>query len=50
MSTPSPMDRDYQFAKESMKWYGWGSPVGMGFGLVAVGLFLWLLHLANIIK
>lgn len=38
---------------QAMKWYGWGSPVGLGLGLgftfISAGLFLWLLHLANII-
>jgi hypothetical protein len=42
------------------KWHSWDSPVGLSMGLVgfglcmalilsSVGLFLWLLHLANII-
>lgn len=30
-------------------WYSWGSPVGLGLILVEIGVFLWLLHLANII-
>ena len=38
-----------QYGQESMKWYGWGSPTGLGLGLMSVGAFLWLLHLANII-
>lgn len=33
-----------------LAWYGWGSPLGMGLGLVCVGVFLVLLHVANIIK
>ncbi len=34
-------------------WFSWGSPVGLGIGwtlfIVPIGIFLWLLHLANII-
>lgn len=45
--------RGDMYGMESMKWYGWGSPLGMGLGLgillCSVGLFLWLLHVANII-
>jgi hypothetical protein len=47
-------DRDYEYARESMKWYGWGSPIGLGIGLglllSSLGLFLWLLSLAGIIN
>jgi hypothetical protein len=31
-------------------WFSWGSPVGLGLMLISIGVFLWLLHLANIIK
>lgn len=45
--------RGDMYGMESMKWYGWGSPVGMGLGmgllLVGIGAFLWLLHVATII-
>lgn len=27
------------------RWHGWGSPVGLGLGLVSVGAFMWLLAL-----
>lgn len=44
------------FEEESLRhwrawgsWFSWGSPVGMGLFLVQIGIFLWLLHLANII-
>jgi hypothetical protein len=43
-----------------VKWHSWDSPVGLSIGMVgfglfialaltSVGLFLWLLHLANVI-
>jgi hypothetical protein len=38
-----------KFGLASMKWYGWGSPVGMGFFLVSIGGLLYLLHLAGLI-
>ncbi len=31
-------------------WFSWGSPVGLGLALISIGVFLWFLHLANIIK
>jgi len=31
-------------------WFSWGSPVGLGLGLISIGVFLWLLHVANIIR
>jgi len=43
-------DTDYKYAKLALEWSGWGSPVGLGIGLMSVGVFLWMLHLANIIK
>ena len=46
--------RDDIYGKLAMQWYGWGSPVGIGVGiflvLTSVELFLWLLHLADLIK
>jgi len=44
------VNENYKYAIESMRWYGWGSPVGLSVALVGVGIFLWMLHLANIIK
>lgn len=35
--------------KNAMAWHGWGSPIGLGLFLVGTGIFLWFLHLANII-
>jgi hypothetical protein len=30
-------------------WFSWGSPVGLGLFIIAIGIFLVLLHLAGII-
>jgi hypothetical protein len=47
----------YQDKKESRKywrgwgsWFSWGSPVGLGLFFIEIGIFIWLLHLANIIR
>ena len=48
--TAAEQIRGDMYGMESMKWYGWGSPIGLGAGLVAVGVFLWMLHLAGIIN
>lgn len=40
-------DQEY-FVKKSMKWDGWGSPVGLGIFLVSAGLFLFLLSQAGL--
>ena len=51
--------KDYDRYRESFpelpwrawgSWFSWGSPVGLGLALISVGIFLWLLHQANIIK
>ena len=33
--------------KAALSWSGWGSPIGLGFLIVAVGIFLVCLHLAG---
>ena len=33
--------------KSVLGWSGWGSPIGIGFLLIAVGIFLVCLHLAG---
>jgi hypothetical protein len=38
-----------QYAQTAMKWYGWGSPVGLGLFILAVGGFVALLHVAAVI-
>jgi len=38
-----------QYGHETMRWYGWGSPVGLSLFLLAIGGFIYLLHLAGLI-
>jgi hypothetical protein len=35
--------------KAALSWSGWGSPIGLGFLLVSVGVFLVCLHLAGMV-
>lgn len=48
MSDPS------YWARRRARWDEWGSPVGLTLGwalfIIPLGLFLWLLHLANILR
>jgi hypothetical protein len=43
MTHESQNDR---YAELSLQWYGWGSPIGLGIGLLAIGSFFTLLALA----
>jgi hypothetical protein len=38
--------KHHQYAELSMQWYGWGSPIGLGIGLVLIGAFVALLAAA----
>ena len=40
---------EYSAVVASLGWSGWGSPVGLGALLVAVGIFLVCLHVAGIL-
>ena len=40
--TQNDMDTE-RYAELSMQWYGWGSPIGLGIGLVLIGGFVALL-------
>lgn len=46
--------RDEMWAMQNWRswgsWFSWGSPVGFGLFLISIGAFLWLLHLADIIR
>ena len=37
---------DYRFAELQQRWHGWGSPVGMGIGLLCLGGFIALVAFA----
>ena len=50
-------EREMDYAKESLKnwrswgsWFSWGSPVGLGLFFIEIGVFLWLLHLAGLMR
>jgi hypothetical protein len=43
--TQHDIDTDH-YAELSMQWYGWGSPIGLGIGLVLIGGFVALLAAA----
>jgi hypothetical protein len=40
----------WKYAQKAMSWYGWGSPVGLGLLIVAVGTLVALLHVAGVIR
>lgn len=41
-------DDGYRYAKLSMMWHGWASPVGVGLFFVSIGLTAYLFHLAGL--
>ena len=41
---------EWKYAEKALTWYGWGSPVGLSIFIVAVGVFLVLIHDAGIIR
>jgi hypothetical protein len=40
----------WKYAQKAMSWYGWGSPVGLGLLIVAIGASVELLHVAGVIR
>ena len=48
MSNQAPLTRDeeWRYAETALRWHGWGSPVGMGIGLVCLGIAALLIRLA----
>jgi len=39
----------WKYAEKTLTWHGWGSPVGLGLFIVAIGAFVALLHVAGVI-
>jgi hypothetical protein len=39
----------WRYAHKAMTWYGWGSPVGLGLFIIAIGAFLVLVHYAGVL-
>jgi hypothetical protein len=46
MTEKESSNYDYQFAELQQKWHGWGSPVGLGIGLLCLGGFALLVATA----
>jgi hypothetical protein len=56
LAVAAPQDRieqqnriEHTAVAASLGWSGWGSPVGLGVLVIAVGVFLVCLHLAGIL-
>jgi hypothetical protein len=41
---------EWKYAEKSLTWYGWGSPIGLGAFLIAIGVFLLLIYHAGLIR
>ncbi|PSJ57373.1 hypothetical protein C7I85_22560 [Mesorhizobium soli] len=39
-------EEEWEYAERTMAWYGWGSPIGLGFGLLALGVSAVLVRMA----
>ena len=39
----------WKCAEKTLTWHGWGSPVGPGLFIVAIGAFVALLHVAGVV-
>jgi hypothetical protein len=39
----------WKYAEKTLTWHGWGSPVGLGLFIVAIGAFVALLHVAGVV-
>jgi len=42
----STHEDDWKYAERSLAWHGWGSPVGLGFVLISLGVTAVLVRLA----
>ena len=43
---PMTPREEWKYAETALRWHGWGSPVGMGIGLVCLGIAALLIHQA----
>ena len=48
MTTDDQPKPDHWYAEQSMTWYGWGSPIGLGAFFISLGAFIVLLSHAGI--
>lgn len=49
MEKHTQLDTDtWKYAEQSMKWFGWGSPVGLGLFFISLSACAVLLHMAGI--
>jgi hypothetical protein len=39
----------WKYAEKTLTWHGWGSTVGLGLFIVAIGAFVALLHVAGVV-
>lgn len=45
-SLPLSAEQEWQYAERSLAWHGWGSPIGLSFMLVALGVTAVLVRFA----
>jgi hypothetical protein len=43
-------DIAWKYAQKAVGWYGWGSPVGIGLLIAAIGASVALLHVAGLFR
>jgi hypothetical protein len=48
VDNPKAEAEQWKYAEKAMSWYGWGSPVGLGLFIVALGAFIFLLAEARL--
>jgi hypothetical protein len=43
---PVTREEEWKYAETALRWHGWGSPVGLGIALVAIGVAAVLIRIA----
>src|SRR6516164_7419687 len=43
-------EKAWRYGQKAKSWYGWGSPVGLGLLIIAIGVSVALLHVAGVIR